>query len=105
MAHARTQVADFLITGPDYAWRGVGGIRAAGFWAADWAVDERSAYFSGDEDARDESGADADEARRRLRQQQRWEGPALSGHGAGLSAAAQHEQGAPSRRSQPRDEL
>mmetsp|Transcript_122101 Transcript_122101/g.390516 ORF Transcript_122101/g.390516 Transcript_122101/m.390516 type:complete len:233 (+) Transcript_122101:135-833(+) len=36
---------DFVVSGPDFRWRGYGGIVAAGYWDAEWRVATQSAYF------------------------------------------------------------
>lgn len=36
---------DFLITGPDFAWKGYGGVVAAGFWDERWRAAPNSAYL------------------------------------------------------------
>ena len=40
------QVPDFMVLGPEAHLLGTGGVRAAGFWSADWAFDSRSSYSS-----------------------------------------------------------
>ena len=48
-AHTRAPMSnmlpDFMVTGPDFRWRGYGGIVAAGYWDANWRVAPQSAYF------------------------------------------------------------
>eukprot|EP00928_Gymnodinium_smaydae_P032630 TRINITY_DN23578_c0_g1_i1.p1 TRINITY_DN23578_c0_g1~~TRINITY_DN23578_c0_g1_i1.p1 ORF type:complete len:675 (-),score=77.45 TRINITY_DN23578_c0_g1_i1:91-2079(-) len=36
---------DFMISGPDFRWKGYGGIVAAGYWDEEWRVAPDSAYF------------------------------------------------------------
>ncbi|KAJ1494144.1 hypothetical protein T484DRAFT_1878323 [Baffinella frigidus] len=35
---------DFVVTGPDFAWKGVGGILAAGFWGNEWEFAREASY-------------------------------------------------------------
>ena len=39
---------DFVVTGPDFAWKGVGGILAAGYWGNLWQFDPSTAYTQDD---------------------------------------------------------
>ena len=39
---------DFVVTGPDFAWKGVGGILAAGYWGNTWKFEPSSSYTQDD---------------------------------------------------------
>ena len=38
-------IPDFVVTGPDFAWKGHGGMVAAGYFDGAWGLAERSAVF------------------------------------------------------------
>jgi hypothetical protein len=37
-------VPDWFVTGPEYAWKGYGGLRAAGFWGNTWGIQDEVSY-------------------------------------------------------------
>ena len=37
-------VPDFMVAGPEYAWKGYGGLKAAGFWSNTWTVAQEASY-------------------------------------------------------------
>ena len=37
-------VPDFLVAGAEYAWKGYGGLKAAGFWSNTWTVAQEASY-------------------------------------------------------------
>jgi len=48
-AHTRAPMSnmlpDFFVTGPEFLWRGYGGVVAAGYWDAEWQVASHAGYF------------------------------------------------------------
>eukprot|EP00927_Polykrikos_kofoidii_P049711 TRINITY_DN43727_c0_g1_i1.p1 TRINITY_DN43727_c0_g1~~TRINITY_DN43727_c0_g1_i1.p1 ORF type:complete len:986 (-),score=93.86 TRINITY_DN43727_c0_g1_i1:212-3052(-) len=48
-AHTRAPMSnmlpDFLVSGPEFRWRGYGGVVAAGYWDAKWQIAAQSAYL------------------------------------------------------------